>query len=209
MQPIFDLKSTFDSEVVIADESAPNKARVLPFKIKRLRKGEHEEFLKGWNKYFQPRGIKKDSEGKDTLDLPSGGEDFEKEQVMFGEKWVSAAITMEPGIVRYCDEDVTTGAQILEAFCSRGDIIAKMLGEIFVQNQLFGIVRKNSNSPRGSVGGSELSIPTHGGRELGPTVTSVESLTTAGHAAATENPELEDGKSRDAVKPTEHLRTLH
>jgi|SRR5581483_5654467 len=169
--PIFDLKDHFDTTIAIGDAQ-------LPIRVKRYSRAEMDAFEKKWAALIEtPRG---------TAELTDEQKaDRERQQLAFIEDTIREAVTLDAGLVRDRDKDVTDGAGLIGVFHARKDVLSGLLGAVYAQNRLAGVIRKNSSSPRASEPGSAPSTQVRGGDKPAPTVGSAGRSDSATAADAT------------------------
>lgn len=188
-QPILDLKDHFDAYFTVG-------ADMVPIRVKRFSKSEMEEFTREWNTHFEPVGQKDDTR---TSEEKKAAEDaFMK----FVANRVRECITLDAGYLVYRGTDVTTGEGLLGMFHSSKEILGQLVGQIYLQNNLVGVIAKNLKSPRASVTGSTALTPTsgehHTGVERASTATSVELK----NSVKSEDAEaLPDDRSSGQIRP--------
>ncbi len=163
--PIFDIARHFDTVVTIGEAK-------VPIRVKRYTRGAWSEFKKKWDALMvTPRGAAELTEVE--------AEARNEQQLAFMEQTIVDAISLPEGYIRVNGEWVTTGDGLIDVFFARQDVLTDLMGAVLVQNMLVPMLRKNSNSPRDSATGSEVSVPTRGGDRQGPTATSAESSSSA------------------------------
>ena len=172
--PILDLKPHFDATVALGDAQ-------VPIRVKRLTRAEWLEFKKHWDALMEaPRG-------DGTLSADARAE-RDRLQLQFIEDTIVSAISLDAGHIRVNGEWVTSGDGLVDVFYARLDVLTDLVAQVFVQHTLQPLLRKNSNSPRGSVPGSEQSIPTRGGDAPGPTAANAGSSSSAPTAGVAGSP---------------------
>jgi len=192
--PIFDIGDHFDTTVRVGD-------RDVPIHIRRCSRTELKELRKQYRSLLPQRGAASLSE--------EDREQRDEARLAFTEQTIRDYISVDAGLLRDRGVDVTTGAQLVEMFAARADVLGEFMGAILVENGLETIlVRKNLNSPRASEPGSAPSIPARGGDKQGSTAgnaASSESATSGpatevSAAAAADGPSSSGGRQDDALK---------
>jgi hypothetical protein len=165
---------THDLTITIDDEP-------IRVHVKRLTKDELVAFRRDFMRFGQKRG---------TAEEP---EDQAAERRVNAQAFVEQSITnyvaFEPGDVEGDDGPVVTGAQIIEAFYGRSDVIGACYEAIFSENCLGKSQKKILNSLSIFSPGSTPLQPSPDGLKPGSIAAPVESSSTAIAAAATGDPE--------------------
>lgn len=177
-QPILDLKDYFDAHFAIGEAK-------IPIRVKRFSKSEMEEFTREWEEHFETIGNK-------TLE-PEAKKEADRKSLRFFENRIRECITLDAGYLRDRGADVTTGDGLIGMFHSSHHVLGQLVGQIWLQNNLVGVMAKNSKSPLASDTGSTVSAPTNGepltGVEPGSAVLSAESKSSVSTEDAEENPD--------------------
>jgi hypothetical protein len=145
-EPILRIGDTYPDVLDIGDDVQ------LPIKIKNFTKGELEVFQQQWQMYVGP------SRGTEELTEAQKAERSAK-QLQFFEQLIRDNVTVDPGLFEYRGQMVTTGAQLLDAFHARQDILTPLLAKIHIRQLLPEFTRKNLNSPPASGPGSAAQTP--------------------------------------------------
>lgn len=191
MPPLLSFNRTFPAILAIGDVD-------VPIKVARLEKTALEELDEAWTRLIvAPRGTTPQPPETATPEEKRAHLDAERQRIDDWNKTVAAEryelfvaiitqhVTLEPGLIEDDGVAVTTGEGLLKIFHARKDVLRDLIYTVITKNHLTEVMAKNSNSPRGSVGGSEPSIPTRGGDAPGPTAASAARSSSAPAAAAT------------------------
>jgi hypothetical protein len=171
--PLFSVSGHFDTHVEIGTDR-------LPISVKRFSRAAMEAFEKQWDRFFSPRGA-----GAAALS-PEDQAKHDAGIVEFFESSIIDAITVAEGLIEDGGRPVIDGRGLIEVFHSRKDVLSALMRAIYLANKLTGVIRKNSNSLRGSDAGSEASSPARSGERQGSTAARAESSTSAAPADATD-----------------------
>lgn len=165
--PTHDLTITIDDEPV----------RVH---IKRLTKDEIIAFRREFARFGQPRGTAEETEDQAAA-RRTGAQ-------AFVEQCITDYVAFKSGDVVGDDGPVVTGAQILETFYARADVIGACYEAIYSENCLGKAQKKILNSLRIFSPGSTPSLESPAGPKPASTALPVDDSTTAAPAAATGDP---------------------
>lgn len=230
--PIFDLTDHFDTTIPLGDAQ-------LPIKVKRFARAELEDFEKKLAKYIYVRGadpvdilklqlrtIAKDGvvalaaavaeqllERVDRAPAePRSSEEqanFDAETLAFFETSIRDAITIEEGYIRDRGHWITDGAGLIGVFHGRKDVLSLLVGAIARENRLSSLIKKNSNLPRASGGGSSSKTPAPNGDAPGSTATSAGNSVSAANGAATDGNDKAETDSRASSGSSDDATRVH
>jgi hypothetical protein len=178
--PTHDLTLTIDDEPVRAH-------------VKRLTKDEGLAFMREFTRFGRQRG---------SVELAEADRAARETEVLtFIEESIAAYVTFEPGDCLGDDGTIVTGAQIIEAFRFRVDVLSACYQAIYAENCLGKAQKKILNSRRTFSPGSTLPTEPPDGSKPDSTATSAASGSTAPAAAATDSL---DGKPSGAAPGKVH-----
>jgi hypothetical protein len=164
-----DTKSpTYDITITIDDEP-------VRLHIKRLSKTEVIAFRKEVAKY-EPRGVAEETD--------AAREARQEAARLFQEACIRDYIAVESGDVVVDGESVVTGAQLVEAFYNRLDVLDALATAVYAENCMGKAQKKILNSLRRFSPGSTPSTPTPAGAGLVSTAAPVDGNASVSAAGA-------------------------
>lgn len=163
MPPVFEFTDHYDTTVTVFD-------RELPIKVKRYPRHDFDPIWKR-SLELKPRGSAPESPEERTA--------RHEASFNFFTELITSSVSLDEGVIVDRGQSVTAGADLVELFYNRHDVLAALAAAVVIENRVTPSLAKNSNSRRGSDSSSEQSSPTRRGDEQGPTVTAAGSSNSA------------------------------
>lgn len=215
MAPLFEFNATLDSSITIGEKT-------LPLHIKRYSRAEVDAIEQLWTRLMiVPRGAAEvppkssDDDARlafiaaESKRIEDWNESTKVDRLAFWEQTIRDAITLDEGFIVFRGKPITDGAGLIEVFYARKDVLRALVTEVYEQNHLVGLFRKNLNSLRDSNTGSASRIPPRSGDEQGPAVNDAEPSSSASDDGATAVDEPTDEGGPSPSGPSDAATKVH